>query len=97
MLYDPKWEQKTDILALPTLIAWLETKNPNESYNFDDCKGGCLFSQYIVAHGIPYNLYGPAPEWLALHDLYGPIACAYPISRQTFGAALTRARAALNP
>jgi hypothetical protein len=33
--------------SLLSLIAWLKTKNPNESYKFSCTQGTCLFSQYL--------------------------------------------------
>lgn len=53
MLYDPKWEKKTeapDVFSLDSLIAWLETKNPSISYRYG-CNGHCLLAQYFTAMG----------------------------------------------
>jgi hypothetical protein len=38
MLYDPKWEKtqetKVDPISIAALIAWMETQNPEQNYNF---------------------------------------------------------------
>ena len=39
MLYDPKWEVKTKEPSVEGLIAWLETKNPKQKYDYYDCGG----------------------------------------------------------
>ncbi len=105
MLYDPKWEPKPtptgDVLALGTLIAWLETKDPAETYCFNDCGGGCLFSQYLLARpGYTHHTERLAAldgclrdedqftTWFNLHRRYTSIAVEAP---STFGAALHRA------
>lgn len=100
MLYDPKWEQKTETKADPTslkdLIAWLETKPTDGPYNFMDCGGGCLYGLYFQeACGLPW--------WLAEDgsgaDVYLARISKTPQEKiaqtepHTFGAALERARA----
>ena len=102
MLYNTKWETKTDPLTMESLIAWLETKNPVKTYNFDDCSGGCLYGLYMKHHGINWadsgargvgNSYPKATlernEFC--HLVYDLVAREQP---WTFGAALERARAA---
>lgn len=56
MLYDPKWNTKTEeqILSFENLAAWLRTKNPKGTYNYTDCGGRCLYGQYMKAHGIKW-------------------------------------------
>lgn len=99
MLYDPKWEkqaeQKNEIGSLGSIIAWLETKNQSEKYEFMDCNGKCLFGQYMTHHGIPWDLvkyrkfsFKPIdgkPHW-QLHHI-----ASWPEDR-TFGGALKRAK-----
>lgn len=50
MLYDPKWEVKTDPFTLASLIAWLEQQPPDEEYAYY-CGGKCLLAQYFTAMG----------------------------------------------
>ena len=52
MLYDPKWEQKTkaDPFKLETFVAWLETRDPAESYDYCN-PSDCLLCRYFSAHG----------------------------------------------
>lgn len=87
MLYDPKWEGP----SVRGLIGWLETKDPEGTYDFMDCHGGCLISQYLATLGF---------EWE--HGF-----CAWPQYQMfvgtligtnrpwTYGAALKRARKVL--
>lgn len=90
MLYDPKWEKKTatDPLSLEGLIAWLETKNPDESYNFHDCKGACLWDQYM-------GRCTGSEEYEKIWKHFRTFGFSAATSPRTFGAALARARAAL--
>lgn len=97
MLYDPKWERpaetKVDPLSLGSLIAWLKTKPRNETYSYMDCRGACLFSQFMAAQGFQWRREGDgglAQEWIGFHEEpWINIALDTP---HTFGAALERAR-----
>jgi hypothetical protein len=77
--------------SLLSLIAWLKTKNPNESYKFSCTQGTCLFSQYLnQSFGYdpdPVDAYTNQP-WVMLHQNYVRVASLTP---WTFGAALKRA------
>ena len=55
MLYDPKWEVKTkaDPFSLVAFIAWLETRDPAESYDYCDPRN-CLLCRYFSAHGFEH-------------------------------------------
>ena len=69
--------------------AWLETKNPNEKYNFSDMHGCCAMGQYMAARGESWSMprYGEyVAEVLASQSA---ILSNYP---QTFGGALERVR-----
>src|SRR5258707_333877 len=91
MLYDPKWEQKTELepISLAALVAWLETQPADVVYpwlNTNDC----LACRYLRA------IRGPQGEKTARYrdvfggcDNYHAIAAATP---WTYGAALKRAR-----
>jgi hypothetical protein len=39
-----------DIHSIDSLIAWLETKNPDETYNYDN-PSYCLLAQYYISMG----------------------------------------------
>jgi len=93
MLYDPKWEVRK---ASPSdFIAWLETMEPEATYDFDDCEGMCLVGQYMKACGTEWGTYdlfyrkfctmlGGTGDWWNI-----PVILTEP---HTFGAALKRAR-----
>jgi hypothetical protein len=77
--------------SLLSLVAWLKTKDPAESYFFQCTNGKCLFSQYLN-QVFGYNpdpvdprTHGP---WTLLHQCYVTVASDSP---WTFGAALKRA------
>lgn len=95
MLYDPKWgaQVKVDPTALTSLIAWLETMPPRQSYNWmDTCN--CLAGQYMHACGISRM----DPDRLLLSELMGGMdryLAVAGMKPHTFGAALKRARAAM--
>jgi hypothetical protein len=103
MLYDPKWEQKTETKANPfkleTLIAWLEKQPADEGYEYD-CNGHCLLAQYFTAMGFTHVYvgstgfyHGDDSERAEMPRAFDKIAVKSP---STFGAALERARAALS-
>ena len=63
MLYNRAWktehiaEVKPDILpdiCLDDFIAWLETKNPNETYDYTNKTGQCCLGQYMADRGIEW-------------------------------------------
>jgi hypothetical protein len=56
MLYNKNWDVKTkkDLFTIEALIEWLETKDPNASYDY--CKSNeCLGFQYLVCAGVPVD------------------------------------------
>lgn len=100
MLYDPKWEVelKPDMYSLASLITWLETQRPDETYCYLD-HGQCLLGQYFKAQGFTdVSIYSNgkwkhgdmADEYVRYPDIFNSIALHEP---RTFGAALDRARA----
>lgn len=92
MLFDPKWEVKSDvdIYALPTLIAWAEKQPASKWYDYWNCLGGCFIGEYLVSFGAydrqAVERLDRATNWLI--DVASP-------QPHTFGAALSRARALL--
>lgn len=69
--------------------AWLETKNPDEIYNFSDSCGRCLMGQYMTAKGEEWSM--PRYNDYVQDVLAGKtdVLSAYP---QTMGSALTRVK-----
>lgn len=104
MLYDPKWEKtvKSDPFTIEALIGWLERQPAEDKYNYNDCRGGCLFGLYMTTLGISWKEAGAScvvydnPD--IYHDfrqlVYQAVATCPP---WTFGAALDRARAISSP
>lgn len=102
MLYDPEWEKP----SLASFVGWLETKDPKQRYDFNNCQGECLVGQYMASIGIEW---GEAPSGASRGDWGGTnyIKVARAIFGHsnpfnvlitrpwTFGAALARAREAL--
>lgn len=89
MLYDPKWENKTQpVGSIESLIAWLKTKEPGARYDYHNCKGTCLVGLYAAAMGLDwYDDVVPCKPWF---DQLNLIACDLD-KHWTFGAALARA------
>jgi allantoicase len=67
--------KRARLLDINTLIAWAETKDPSEVYQYCDMRGKCFFSQYLFAHGVN-NHFNPdnAPDevnlWFKLHFVF---------------------------
>ncbi len=84
-------EARVDPKRLENLIAWLETKDPQEAYRFVDCDK-CLFAQYLRESGFVGRMgfeTDGGDAWQHLHRRFFHVAG---VSPQTFGAALERAR-----
>ena len=90
MLFRPQWEAKTDPLTMEGLIAWLETKPADETYDYENCHGDCLYGQYVASHGISWE----ESRVPFMSYVYQHVAHQYP---WTFGTALERARKAVAP
>lgn len=74
--------------------SWLETKNPNERYEFNNGCGRCLMGQYMTSKGESwdFNLYN-----LYVKTILGESNVSVLSSQpQSMGAALTRVRALEN-
>src|SRR6266481_5378670 len=53
------WPNKPDIkvgsnISMDDFIAWLETKNPNETYNYQNRSGQCCLGQYMADRGVEW-------------------------------------------
>lgn len=91
MLYDKKWDQKTDPFTMQNLIAWLETKPPDEEYAYLIPRR-CLLGQFAGAMGAA-DRSGKSCE---LSNNIGFASVAFGGTNHgpfTFGAALKRALA----
>ncbi|MFZ1006848.1 MAG: hypothetical protein WAN65_08435, partial [Candidatus Sulfotelmatobacter sp.] len=72
MLYDPKWKNKADVNSIHELIAWLETKNPDDCYDYCDA-GNCLLCQFLKEVG-GYMEPGVGPDtWRAVNFIKRPL------------------------
>lgn len=87
--------------TLEHLAGWLEKQPARESYNWDCSNGTCLISQYAKSVGDTANYSAACEKFLAVIGLApGQAIATYAhiiaLNRPwTYGAALTRAQAAL--
>lgn len=96
MLCNPKWSTIESLVSIQKLIAWLETKNPRRKYPFRNCGGKCLYSQYLIDHGVDWEVKSePNPGfdiWVKLHESDSIFRHIAEVRPWTFGSALKRAR-----
>lgn len=85
-----------ELMSTERLVAWLETKDPNEAYKYSNLYEPCLHAQYFAAMGRPVQSLGsmsvlfPGREEL---DYMPPSFLSAALTRpHTFGAALERAK-----
>ena len=95
MLYDPKWgKPPVDPMSLGSLISWLETKPPHETYKYSNCYR-CLLGQYFAAKGFREIVVGVSA--VGLNGRSRPLPTGFNAiaadGMHTFGAALERAKA----
>ena len=83
MLYNLKWEYKSEVLSL---IMWLERQDPDKTYDARKPRS-CLLGQWLRATGEVNVL--DRSVGLSLREPFDTIALIAPF---TFGAALERAR-----
>ena len=81
--------RSSDPLSLESLIAWLETKDPEEEYNWADYER-CLIVQYCEATGADYVAVACIASGKGRTAPIESLAYDRP---HTFGAALSRVRA----
>jgi hypothetical protein len=72
--------------------AWLETKNPNEEYNFGDCHGDCAYGQYMAARGHTWHIQRYVE---GVNETLGGDQEVLNSQPQTFGALLWRVKKVL--
>lgn len=99
MLNRIEWDKskvQADFCSLESLIAWLGTKRANVRYDYDSCRGDCLYGLYAASFGFSWEDSGACGSYLSTPErnefcttVYGDIAAPLP---WTFGAALDRAR-----
>jgi len=53
MLHNPQNDLRT-IYSVDNLIAWLETRDPDETFNYISCND-CLIHRYFTAMGLPVD------------------------------------------
>ena len=85
-------ETKPDVFSLDGLIAWLEQQPGETTYNFNDCCGLCLLSQYVTAR---LGRYSSGDDYCRMADVGGFNVIQRLAGEEpwTFCAALQRARA----
>lgn len=102
MLYNPKWLDETapvtkpDVFSIEALVAWLEKRSGDKAYDFHNCDGECLIGQYMTACGLPWKsirYQDVCAKMFGGDGYHAPILTGVP---RTFGAALERARSALD-
>jgi hypothetical protein len=90
----PKFEIETApaVFTLPHLIAWLETKTPDDSYRW--CSRNCLLGQWAKHCGLSTGYLGLFDKLIEIGSYESIVGAAIAVNRpHTFGAALKRARA----
>jgi hypothetical protein len=96
MLYDKRWDAKTDVFSVESLVAWLEKQQPTAEYDFWCLK--CLLGRYFTDAGFDLRMIGTGSftlsngEQIQLPPNFNHISLVEP---HTYGAALERARKAL--
>jgi hypothetical protein len=83
MLYRPKWDNQASAITLEGLIAWLETQDPEQTYDSSD-HTVCMVAQFCKTIGVE-------PPLVLTGDI-ADIAFSGKEIPCTFGDALVRAR-----
>ncbi len=95
MLYNPDWKNPTrpGPVSAKDFIAWLESHDPTETYNFLKNDGYCLMGQYMATKGIRWgeSRYDPTTEKV-FNSRYENAVWVLSDNPQTFGAALQRTK-----
>ena len=84
----------TPVFSVHGLIAWLETQDPETTYEYTDSRD-CLICRYFTARGVSWA--GVIPnQWrdtdLKMHALPSGIQEVSQTGQWTYGAALARAK-----
>lgn len=94
MLYNPKWERSVWESTLDDLIAWLETKPRDGTYQYTH-PNTCMLCQFLKDRGVrlPHvDSYG----WGVIEGVHTPLPPYFDSiamgGHWSYGAALTRAR-----
>lgn len=98
MLYDKKWDHRVDVHSIDSLISWLETKNPEGTYLYQDY-GHCLLGQYYAAMGLyrpevySHGIFYHGPTGNRICENYPPEFDSIALhGGRSFGDALKRAK-----
>lgn len=101
MLYNPDWKTPTrpTKVSAKDFVGWLETHDPEKTYDFKDNMGYCLIGQYMATKGLRWGegeyqptiakIFGTGFSWVGLSLPEWKVLSAQP---QTFGAALRRTK-----
>lgn len=85
-----------ELMSTERLVAWLETKDPDESYRYDNLYQPCLHAQYFAAMGRPVQSLGAMsvlfPGERDIAHMPPSFLAAALTKPHTFGAALNRAK-----
>ena len=71
MLFNPEWKKEGHTISLDDFIGWLQTKNPDETYNYLDKCGHCCLGQYMSDRGIKWPMETPD----AWNEPYREVLC----------------------
>ena len=102
MLHNPNWGKPANNISMDDFIGWLETKDPNETYDYHNKCGDCCIGQYMAARGIRWPGRWEEIYKIVCTQIFGGW-CGYPQmvlagsyynrgQDRTFGAVLTRAK-----
>lgn len=85
-----------ELMSTERLVAWLETKDPNEAYKYSNLYEPCLHAQYFAAMGRPVQSLGSMSVLFPGERDIAPMPPSFlsaALTRpHTFGAALERAK-----
>jgi hypothetical protein len=96
MLYNKAWGTKTEPLTLAHFIQWLESKDPNEAYDYTS-SSRCVGAQYLKYCGVKDYSVGSGNNFEKYIKGMWYIAKGQDAEKDwTFGAALERAKAIQN-
>lgn len=98
MLFNTKWEVKSDPFSLENLIAWLERQPAEKHYNWD-LADSCLLGQWCASNGLQgvdaRDKSLELGQWDNGNEVFAEIALG-DLNSCTFGAALKRAHTLLD-
>jgi hypothetical protein len=101
MLNNPNWDKNLTPVSIDDFIDWLETKDPAETYDYQNRLGNCCLGQYMAARNISWSFGGREDGYAkACTKVFGGIGFLHqePLAgigfgRETFGDCLKRTKA----